>query len=291
LTTFTNIQGAAITKTPVVARHRLHDLDLFTDEALGLLLEAHPAHLIEAYSTGNDSSSEPEWRRVDVVTTPGSQLIDAVRSGRLWLNVLRVDRHHPEFRELQAQLATEWAGVVPGLIPAATSSTLLISSPTATVPYHVDAAPNVLLHVRGRKRVWVYPSDNDVFVSAERIGSLLGGRNDEFIPYDPRFDGAAWTFDLGPGDMIAFPHHGPHRVENLEGLNVSLSTEVMSHRIEQRNAVRRANHFYRERLHVPLRSTRTTGPAARLKCNSFRAVTWLGRAITGRNRRRSDQAG
>jgi quercetin dioxygenase-like cupin family protein len=32
------------------------------------------------------------------------------------------------------------------------------------------------------------------------------------------------VYQLEPGDVVSWPHNAPHRIENLDSLNVSLST-------------------------------------------------------------------
>ena len=104
---------------------------------------------------------------------------------------------------------------------------LLISSPKAQVLYHFDSPLVMLWQLRGRKRVWVYPPEAP-YLQREQVEALVTGRSTEQIPYDPAWDRAAQVFELEPGMMVSWPQNAPHRVENGDMLNLSLSIEFMT---------------------------------------------------------------
>ena len=68
------------------------------------------------------------------------------------------------------------------------------------------------------------------------------------------------------------PQHTPHRVTNLEGMNVSLSTEHKNPRAIRRINVHLANHFLRNRLGLPSTSTNVEGVMAHVKQALARGV-------------------
>lgn len=47
----------------------------------------------------------------------------------------------------------------------------------------------------------------------------------EELTYSRIMDGAAWRFDVVPGEAITWPLPAPHLVENQEALCVSLSMD------------------------------------------------------------------
>jgi hypothetical protein len=65
------------------------------------------------------------------------------------------------------------------------------------------------------------------------------------VPYHPDFDRYASVFDVAPGQLLTWPQLAPHRVTNLEGLNVSLSTEHKNPAATRRINVHLANQFLR----------------------------------------------
>jgi hypothetical protein len=153
--------------------------------------------------------------------------------------------------------------------------TLLLSSLFAQVYYHADGPPTTLFHVRGRKRFWVY-SFTERFVFQEMMEEIYGCAMDEEVPYSPEFDKDATEYELVPGDMLAWPQNAPHRIENLDSLNVSLSTRYHTDESEQRKLVYNANRFFRRRLGLRKPSVRETGLACSVKCMAYLACNRLG---------------
>jgi hypothetical protein len=84
-------------------------------------------------------------------------------------------------------------------------------------------------------------SDEDL-----ELRMLDKGRDD--IPYRADFEGAVKTYELKPGDMLSWPLHSPHRVENVSGLNVSITTEYSSWRSALSNGVYYTNAVLRRRF-------------------------------------------
>jgi hypothetical protein len=282
-TTLSASQGATLTREVVQARHRLHETELFTDAALEEILDVHPREHLMALSTGVDPCRPDEWRLALVGHADGGDLLTSVRAGRLWLNVLQVDRHHAAMAQLRDELFVELGAVLPDLVPSSARLTLLVSSPGAIVYYHLDAGPNLLMHVRGTKRLWVYPAMNDWFAPRPEVEDIFAGVRIENLPFDPAFDDAASAYDVGPGRLIAWPQNAPHRVCNGDSLNVSLAAEFVTTRSLRRQHVWLANRFVSRRLHIPCRSTVDGGVGARLKSVGYRVArkAHLDRTVPG----------
>jgi hypothetical protein len=275
LTSWTASQAASLTSSVVRTTHRLGELDLFADDALGDVLDRHPREELQAFTMSSDPAQD-EWGPVEVGSASGMDMLAAVRAGRLWLNVLNVDRAHDAFAQLQPRLFGELARVSFDVLPGTPHSSLLISSPDAMVDYHADPGPNALWHVRGDKRVWIYPAGNERFLDRTLLEDIFVGARTENLPYDPEFDRAALTFDVHPGDLISWPQNSPHRVQNLAELNVSLSCEFDTKSSRQRHRVYAANRFFTRKVHLPARSTRERGAAAAVKCFTYRACRKIG---------------
>ena len=73
----------------------------------------------------------------------GSELLRAVRRGRLWLNLTHVDKADARYRTLIDGLYAELATQLPGFRALASQGTLLISSPRAMVYFHLDGPASV----------------------------------------------------------------------------------------------------------------------------------------------------
>ena len=247
----------------LLAPHRLHESGLFDDENLIRLLDTHPLEDLGVNTMGT-SHTKFEWREGHRNDVPSEVLLELVRTGRLWINLRKVLVHHPEIREAVNSIYDELEQRSPGFAAQQRSANLLISSPGALVHYHLDTPVNMLWHIRGTKRVWVYSLDPRL-VSQEHIEGIYSGEFAEDLPYEEWFDEHAQVFDVQPGQMLTWPQNTPHRVTNLEGMNVSLSTEHKNARALRRGNVHFANQFLRRTLGLPCRSMEVDGAVAHLK--------------------------
>jgi hypothetical protein len=172
-------------------------------------------------------------------------------------------------------LYADIARQVPGFRPFNLSANLLVSSPQAQVYYHADASPTILWHVRGRKRLYLYPAEDERFIRRDDLEAIFAGRRGEEIPFRAEYDRGAEVFTLEPGDFLSWRQSAPHRIENIDGLNVSLSSEFYTPESNLRQAVYNANLYFRERFGLPFRDTRIDGPAAWAKANAYRVLRRL----------------
>jgi hypothetical protein len=275
LTTWAPTDLDRLASATVCASHRLHRLPMFSDEALSDALDRHPRSDLQVFTMGADPARPEDWTPVEPGEASGADLLEAVRRGRLWLNVLRIDRSDPTFSDLQDRLFEEIGLHRADLEPGSPRSTLLVSSPAAQVYFHVDAGPNILWHVRGTKRVWVFPAHVETLVPRELLEDIFAGVRTENLPYRPAFDAAAEIHDLEPGAVIAWAQNSPHRVENTSAVNVSLSCEFATAGSRRREYTVLANRFLERRLHTPQLSEREFGLAAAAKRFTYRAVRKL----------------
>ncbi len=252
-------------RRPLVATHSLQEHGLFTDEALGELLDCFPREHLYALTMGSDPTRADENRLAIHDGVSGAEMLRAVKNGRLWLNITRVDRADARYRALIDELYTQLATLVRGFEPLSSQGTLLISSPHAMVYYHADGPASVLWHIRGRKRIWIYPPLDERYVKREYLEDIFAGARHEYLPYEPQFDEAAVSYDLVPGQWVAWAQNAPHRITNLDTVNVSLSTEYFTAATRRRERVYTANRFFRTRLHAKNVAVRETGLGALAK--------------------------
>lgn len=269
-------QKPAFAVRPLVGAHNLSQHELFTDEALIDLLDHFPRENLYALNMGHDPVRFDENRLALHDGVSGAALLRAVKNGRLWLNITRVDRADARYRALIDELYTQLAAEAPGFVPVKSQGTLLISSPNALVYYHADGPASVLWHIRGRKRVWVYPALDERFLTREMLEDIFADARHEYVPYDPSFDAQAVVFDLEPGHWASWPQNAPHRVTNLDSVNVSLSTEHFTRETVWRARTYTSNRFLRTRLGLRGLSTQSAPPAAYLKLVTHRIARKLG---------------
>ncbi|MEE2526545.1 hypothetical protein V0U79_09215 [Hyphobacterium sp. HN65] len=205
-------------------KHSLAEDPMFTDEGLASLLDRYPREAIGVYSMGDTAGS---WRNGTLGDITGAELVEAVKAGKLWLNLRASNKKDAYLDEMNEQIFGELKRAMPGFMPFCKDLGLLISSPGAKVFYHLDVPRVMLFHVRGHKRVWVYPRE-EPFVHAKDLEAVVAEKTEEEIPYEAALDEGAQVFDLNPGEMLHWPQNGPHRIENGNDLNVSLSIEFMT---------------------------------------------------------------
>ena len=267
-----------------VCQHKLHERREFGDEYLTALLDRYPRRNVQIYHMGEDPENNSEWEPVDLADdTTGEQMIHALKNGRIWINLTHIEKHSSEFADMLAGIYSHMGEKCPRLEnPRPIHSQLLLSSPGAQVYYHLDAEPNMLWHIRGQKKVWVYPAMDFDFVSQEHLEDIFAGEIIENIPFRAEFDDRAEHFLLNPGDVVTWPHNSPHRMVNVD-FNISLASSYYSPVVYQREYVQLANRFILRNLGVESRSVNEHGLTASAKRTTYRVVNKL-RPFKRRNR-------
>lgn len=248
----------------VVARHNLHERPEFSEDALAALIERHPRHLTDFCTMGDLEDGADSWRAGDPGDRSGAELMESVRKGKLWINLRRAMVEDPVYRPLFDAMVADLKRLNPGYRPLNHESGILISSPTAQVFIHSDVSETILWHVRGKKRIRIYPAQAP-YLTDERMEAILHLEQTEDLPFEPSWDDACEAVDLEPGMFTSWPLHGPHRVQNLEGLNVSVTMEIVTPESMLKNGVLHANGVLRRRFGINPKSAAAAGPGAYLK--------------------------
>lgn len=256
---FSAQQTADFRRGLMVGEHALPEMQMFSDEALAQLIEKHSDGLSMVYAMPTDAVGQKRFREGDLRGVDGQSVIEAVRNGQLWVQLLRLNKVHPEFAALKKQIVGELKTHVPGLKIFGCRLSLLISSPAIHVSYHADIPRNALWQIRGGKKVYVYPVA-EKFISEAALEGVYLGETQEAIHYEPEFDAAATVVDLRPGMMVTWPINGPHRIVNDDQLSVSLVMEYFEPIAWCRYAVYYTNGVMRRRFGRAARSTQTHGP-------------------------------
>jgi len=258
-------------KDIITFKHGLNGTGLFTDEALILLLEKHPKESLDVCTMGdNDHPLYPnKFRTGDFRSADGKTLLDAAKAGKVWINVRRGMNIHPEYKEVLDQMYGGLA-VKTGKKTYNANGGILISSPIAQVPYHFDKTEVILWHVRGNKRIYIYPETEKFIPDHAYEATMLSALEDD-LPYAPEFDAEAKVFDLEEDQAITWPLNSPHRVDNT-AFCVSVTTEYSTRESGMKNAAMIANATLRHKFGIES-SYRTAGPVSR----QFKSV--FGRVI------------
>ncbi len=238
--------------------HRLADSGLFTRDALADLIDSIPSERYNINTMGYDPQN-PVWREGIIEGSNGAQVIDAIERGRMWLNVRKLQELDSRYEKLLQAIYDELEALVPGFETFKQNLGLLISSPKVQVFYHADIPGQSLWQLTGEKRVYIYPNTED-FLPQKALEGIILGDTEEEIPYMAKFDDHAEVYDLKPGEMLNWALNGPHRVENADCLNVSVTTEHWTSSIRKSYAVNYANGVLRKKLGLQNLSRSTSSP-------------------------------
>lgn len=260
-------------------RHRLIETGLFDRESIGRLIERCPKSHLGLESVSFEGEVH---KRIygELGGASGLETIAAIEKGSMWMNIRRVMDWSPEYRDLLDRIFTEFEARMDGFKTFKRNIGVLISSPNAKVPYHADIQGQSLWQISGVKRVFVYPR-SDIFMSPNNIEKILLRETNEDMPYRSWFDEFATTYDLHPGEMLTWPLYAPHKVENHDCLNISVTMEHWTQSIWNSYAVHYGNGVLRRTIGLNNTSTRDHGVHVYPKAAA--AFLWkkMGRQIDG----------
>lgn len=255
---------------PLLLHHRLSESGLFEHDVLAKVIENYPSSHYNLTTMGYDPLN-PVWREGVIEDVPGKSVIEAIKAGRMWLNLRKIEEVDERYRKLLEDIFDEFEEYVPSFRSYKQKMGILISSPQVQVFYHMDIPGQSLWQVEGKKRVYVYPNEAP-YLKPENHERVVLGETEEEIPYDPEFDKGAQFYDLVPGEMVHWPLNCPHRVTNENCLNISVTTEHWTDDIRNVYAMNYANGVLRNRFGFKNLSRATSGPSFYAKAGL--AVAW-----------------
>lgn len=259
-----NIRALGPIRQSAVYSHGLDGAEFTSDAALAKLLDRYPDELIDINEYTYDDLGQVTLRAGTRGNATGAELLEAVRKARIWVNLRAVEDQWLELWSRASDAYGDIASAYPNLRAIKRSGQLIISSPGTRVPYHFDPAGVVLFHMRGIKRMFVYPSD-EVHLPERTMERVVSRQTSEEVPYSLDFEADAHVFELHPGEALAWPLYAPHRVENVDGLCVSLSMEYQTWESRARTGTLYTHACMRARGLTPPAVTAVNGLALGLK--------------------------
>lgn len=241
LTDWREHYAALFGKQTLCLRHNLHKSDLFSDGALAALIEGAAREDYHVNFMDDGVRREGEFGDLS-----GAEVLEAVKSGKIWINLKAPARSNPAYGDLMNQMFAEFEARVEGLETFRQRMTILISSPNMRVKYHMDVPGQSLWQVRGTKKVFIYPAAEPFLPQPAIENLVLGEAHETDTKYEQWFDDFAQEKDLEPGEMLHWPLNGPHRVDNHNCLNVSVTTEHWTKALRRIYAVNYANGLMRK---------------------------------------------
>ncbi len=272
---------------PIKLHHTLHQSELFSRQTLAELIEAYPR---DRYALVQMGAREERrlWREGDIGELSGEEVIQAIEQGRMWLNLRDVSGIDSRYRAVIDQMFDELGASMPGFAAPRRGCGILISSPNAQVYYHADLPGQCLWQIIGRKRVFVYPNSAP-FITQANLEDIALYDMELDVPYADWFDRHAQVHELAPGDVLNWPLNAPHRVENLDCLNVSMTVSYSTEEYFRAQQVKLANAILRHKFGISNPGHALSGPsyyAKKVVQRVFRDAGWISK---GRKERRPIQ--
>lgn len=229
----------------LVLHHRLHELPLFERDTLAQLIETVPSEHYDFVRPGEIGSLKAHWQQGSLHGARGEDALRAVEEGRFWLSIRALQAWDDGFAATTAKIFKEFEGKVPGFATFKHKTGMLISSPNAQVYYHADVPGQSLWQIKGHKDVYIY-DNKDPFLSDVQLEGIFLGETEEEIRFESWYDEFAQKLTLSPGEMAHWPLNNPHRVENHDEVNISITTEHFTKEIRDFYAVVYANGVLRK---------------------------------------------
>lgn len=213
------------------------------------------------------------------IPSPRLSIEDTIRSieeNGSWMVLKRIEQH-PEYAALLKSTLAE-------LEPIVTNRTgqmltlqgfIFISSPEAVTPFHFDPEHNILLQIRGRKTMTVFPAGDETIVSPEAHERFHLGKQHRNLEWQDDFTAKGIPYTLTPGEAIHVPVKSPHWVKNGSEVSISLSVTWRSTWSYEEADARALNHMLRK---IGLRpsSPKRLPSNNRAKSVAFRALRKAG---------------
>lgn len=244
--------------------HHLEESGLFSDAALMSLINANPSSVREVAKMDTSVEDRRTWNSNDGQGISSEQLFEAIKGGATWVNLGHVGGLDARYQQLLDDIMDEIEDQVPGLETFNRQLGILISSPNARVFYHADIPGQALLHVRGEKRIWLYPNV-EPYLKQEEFERIITSSAAEELSYDPSFEDVAQCHHLKSGMGLFWPLNWPHRVVNGDSINVSCTVEYSTRETRRHYYVKYANGIMSQVFGYKPRSQSITGPAASAK--------------------------
>lgn len=236
-----------LTKEILTKRHSLAQDTLFGDEALEELFDTYPRENIQVYTMTEEPCASGDFLTGDPTDLCGRDYVELIKNGHLWIQMRQINRHIDSYKHLVNSIFDDLKSKAKGFTPYNFDCGLLISSPKCQVFYHLDVPMVMLVQLRGKKCVSLYPP-KPPFFQYEEIERITVRDGEEEFNHKPEFEEGVEKIILEPGMLTTWPQYAPHRVQNVEGMNVSLSIEFMTPQAQFSSNVIYANAILRRRF-------------------------------------------
>jgi hypothetical protein len=205
-----------------------------TQEAVAVLAGRMPLESVDMNIADNDPNSPDQT--CPPLDRPGDEVAREIQTLHRWMTVKNLELD-PEYRRLLDEcLDAADAGLQLGPKMLKREGYIFLSAPGSITPAHVDHEHNLLIQIRGRKKVIIggFPSVDAEQRHLEFLNSGGYGRTG-YPPHEPE------SFVIGPGTGVYIPPRTVHMVENGDELCLSLSLVFHTIGLERSSRIYLAN--------------------------------------------------
>jgi hypothetical protein len=224
--------------------HRLADHPLLQIDALVELGKRQQARrLVRTHSTaataGSSFADAPSLH-------PNARSAEATLAGiadaGAWMSLLNVQAD-PVYRRLVDEVLDDVRPRIEARDPGMSfrAGWIFVSSPGAVTPFHIDHEHNIILQIRGTKRLYTWdPFDREVV--SEHAQELFHDQHSrQEVTWRDSFRSRARIFELAPGLGGYMPSTTPHMVENGPGPSITVSFTYYTDSTRRRELLYRGN--------------------------------------------------
>jgi hypothetical protein len=233
-------------RVPFGFSHNLHRLTLFENEMLRSLCETYAAHAEDYFVSRSAPAAGAVFYSVPKTPLKPHEAFDQSTAGSYKILLKRLERHHDGFRDLLNTLFAQLKGQLQrNRFPVEAvrlESSVFISAPQATTPFHFDPEVNFFSQIEGEKIYHLYaPSvlaEDEVEPLYMRATTDIGQ-----VDLTRRDPSAEHLFRLQTG--LHQPQDAPHWVETVGSRSISYTLVYETRQGRMRSRVRSFNAYLR----------------------------------------------
>jgi len=167
---------------------------------------------------------------------PGSAALADVSRAGAWTSLLNVQTDE-SYRKLVDGVLDAAKPTVDAVDPGMSyrGGWIFVTSPHAVTPFHMDLEHNFILHILGKKRLYVWDAFDRSVVSERARELFLSHQSRDLVRFHEDFRKKARVFELEPGMGAYMPSTAPHLVENGEGPSVTMSFTYYTNSTRERS--------------------------------------------------------
>lgn len=199
------------------------------------LVRTHSADATAGSSFADAPSLHPNRKSAE-------ETLAGIADAKAWMSLLNVQAD-PVYRKLVDEVLDDVRPLVEARDPGLSyrAGWIFVSSPGAVTPFHIDHEHNVILQIRGKKRLYTWdPFDREAV--SERAQELFHDRHSrEQVLWRDELKKRARVFDLVPGLGGYMPSTSPHLVENGDEPSITVSFTYYTDSTRRRELLYRGN--------------------------------------------------